>query len=71
LLLDGWIGNGTGSARSDILVDVLSNFWPIKMFLKNDHNFLHAKMSCHLTIVGFPNQLFTLTCRNTKMAQMA
>jgi hypothetical protein len=33
LLLDGWLGNDTGSEISDILVDVLSKFWPIKMFL--------------------------------------
>jgi hypothetical protein len=33
LLLDGWLGNGICSARFDILVDILSKFWPKKMFL--------------------------------------
>jgi hypothetical protein len=33
LLLFGWLGNDIGSARSDILADVLSKFWPIKMIL--------------------------------------
>jgi hypothetical protein len=28
-------------------------------------------MSCHLTIVGFPNQLCTLACRIIEMAQVA
>jgi hypothetical protein len=59
-----------GSAISDILVDIMSNFWPIKMLLKNDHSFLHAKMSCHLTVVGFPNRLCTLAYRNKEMDQM-
>jgi hypothetical protein len=70
-LLHGCLGNGIGSAISDILADVLSNFWPIKMFLKNGHSFLHAKMSRHPTVVGFPNRLYMLTCRNLEMAQVA
>jgi hypothetical protein len=36
LLLDGWFGNGTGSARYDILVDVLSKFSPHKNVLPSD-----------------------------------
>ena len=70
MLLDGWLGNGIGSAIFDILADVLSMFWPIKMFLKNDHSFIHTKMSYHPTVVGFPNHLCTLDCRNTEMAQV-
>jgi hypothetical protein len=33
LLLDGWLSNGTGSARSDILADILLRFWPTNFFL--------------------------------------
>ena len=34
LLLDGWFGNGTGSARSNVLPDVMSKVWPIEILLQ-------------------------------------
>jgi hypothetical protein len=33
LFLSGWFGNSTGSARPDILVDLLSKFWLVEFFL--------------------------------------
>jgi hypothetical protein len=71
LILDGWLGNDTGSVIYDILVDVLLKFCPIKMFLNNGHSFLYTKMYCHLPVVGFPSPLFMLFCGNIDMAKVA
>jgi hypothetical protein len=57
MFLSGQFGNSTGGARPDILVDILSKFWPVKMFLQHDHYLFDAKVSCHPTIVSFSNQL--------------
>jgi hypothetical protein len=61
LFLNGIFGNGIGSARPDILSDILSKFQPIEMFLQHCHYLFYARVSCHLTVVVFPNQLLSLT----------
>jgi hypothetical protein len=58
---NGWLGNGAGSAGSDILTNILSKLWPIEILLYHFHCLLHAKVSYHPTIVGFPNQIRMLT----------
>ena len=44
-----------------ILVDILLEFWPIKILLQYYHGLLNAKVAYHLTMDGFPNHLCTLT----------
>ena len=57
LLLDGWFGNGAGSAGSDALPDVLSKVWPIEILLQYCHYFLDPKIPSEPTVVHFPNHL--------------
>jgi hypothetical protein len=61
LFLSDRFDNSTGNARPDIIVDILSKFWPVEMSLQHCHCLFHAKVSCHPTVVGFPNQLRSLT----------
>ena len=60
LLLDGWFGNGAGSAGLDLLLDILSNIRLIEILLQYDHCFLDPKMPNNPTVVRFPNHLGTL-----------
>jgi hypothetical protein len=60
--LNGRFGNGTSRARPDIVADILSEFCPIEMLLQHHHCVFYVEVSCHPTIVSFPN---------AKMAQMA
>ena len=57
LILDGWFGNGVGSARSDVLIDVLSKVQPIEILLQYCHCFLDPEMPSNSTVVRFPNHL--------------
>jgi hypothetical protein len=60
LFLSGRFGNSAGSAGPDILVDLLSKFRPVEMFLQHCHCLFDAEVSCHPTVVGFPDQLRSL-----------
>jgi len=57
LILDGQFANGTGSARFDVLPNILSKIQPIEILLQYCHYFLNPKISSDLTIVRFPNHL--------------
>ena len=61
LLLDGWFGNDTGSARLDVLPDIMSKVWPVEIILQYFHCFLNPKIPNNPTIAGFPNDLGTLS----------
>ena len=61
MLLDGWFGNGTGNAGSNVLLDILSKVWPIEILLQYCHYFLDPEMPSDLIIVRFPNHLGMLT----------
>jgi hypothetical protein len=50
-LLDGRFGNGTGSAGSDVLPDILSKVWPIEILFQYCHYFLDPEIPSDLTIV--------------------
>jgi hypothetical protein len=60
LLLDGWFGYGTSSARLDVLPDILSKVRPIEILLQYCHGFLHIEMPNDSTVVCLPNHLGTL-----------
>jgi hypothetical protein len=60
LFLSGQFGNSAGSARPDILVDLLSKFRPVEMFLQHCHCLFDVEVSFHPIVVGFPDQLFSL-----------
>ena len=60
LLIDGWFGNGTGSARSDVLPNALSKVRPIEILLQYYHYFLDPEMPSDQTVVRFPNHLSML-----------
>jgi hypothetical protein len=53
LFLSVHFGNSIGSARPDILVDLLSKFYLVEIFLNHCHCLFDAEVSCHPTIVGF------------------
>ena len=57
LLLDGWFGNGTDSAGSNVLPSILTKVWRIKILLQYDHCFLYFEISSDLTVVYLPNHL--------------
>jgi hypothetical protein len=57
MFLSGRFGNSVGGAGLDILADILSKFRPVEMFLQHCHCLFDAKVSCHPTVVRFPNQL--------------
>ena len=71
MFLCGRFGNSTSGAGPDILVDILSKFWLIEIFLHQCYHLFNAKVSCHPTVVSFPNNLHALTWWNTKMDHMA
>lgn len=60
MLLDGRFGNGTSGVQSDILVDVLSDFWLVEGLLQHCHCLLHTKVPFHAIAMHLPNQLLTL-----------
>ena len=70
LLLDGWFGNGAGSAGSDVLPDVLPKVRPIKILLQYCHCFLDHKIPNDPAVVRFPNHLGMLASRNTKVSHV-
>lgn len=70
ILLNGRLSDGVGSTRSDILADILLELWPIKILLQYYHDFFHAKVSYHLSVMVFPNHLFSLTWRYIVVTQM-
>ena len=61
MLLDVWFGNGTGSAGSDVLPDVLSKVQPIEILLQYCHCSLDPEIPSDPIVVCFPNHLGTLT----------
>ena len=60
MLLDGRFGNGTSSAGSDVLLDILSKVRPIEILLQDCYYFLDPEMPSDLTVVCFPYHLGTL-----------
>jgi hypothetical protein len=61
IFLSGRFGNRTGSAGPDIIFDFLSKFYPVEMFLQHCNCIFDVEVSCHLTLVGFPYHLHSLT----------
>ena len=57
LLLDGWFGNGAGSAGLNVLPDVLSKVRPIKILLQYCHSSLNLEIPTDPIVVRFPNHL--------------
>ena len=70
-LINGGFRDGTCSEPFDIFVGILSYLWPIKLPLQYYYYIFHIKVPCHPTIMIFPNHLFTLSWRNTKITQMS
>ena len=60
LLLDGRFGNGVGSARFDVLLNILSKIRPIEILLQHCPCFLNPEMPNTPTVVCFANHLGTL-----------
>jgi hypothetical protein len=61
MFLDGGLVNDIGSARSNVLANILSNLQTIKMFLRYRRSCFHTKVSYYLTVMSFPNQLCMLS----------
>ena len=61
LLLDVWFGNVTGGVGSNVLLNILMKFRPIKTLFQYCHCFLYSEMSSDPTIVLLPNHLGTFT----------
>jgi hypothetical protein len=61
LFLSVWFGNSEGSAGPDILVNLLSKFQPVEMFMQHCHCLFNVEVSCHPTVVGFLDHHFSLT----------
>ena len=57
MLLDGQFGNGTCSAGSDVLPNIMSKVRLIKILLQYYHYFLYHEMCNDPIIVRFPNHL--------------
>ena len=60
MLLDGRFGNDIGSARLDVLPDIMSKVWPIEIILQYFHCFLDLEIPNDPTVAHFPNHLGTL-----------
>jgi hypothetical protein len=60
LFLDGGLGNDTGGARFDVLVNILSKLRPIKMLMQYCHYLFYTEMSHFLTTMIFPDNFFML-----------
>jgi hypothetical protein len=69
LFLSGHFGNNAGNGGLDILADILSKIWLVEMLLQHFHYLFYAELTCHLTVVGFPNHLCPLALWNIDMAQ--
>ena len=61
MLFDGWLGNGASSARSDVLLDILSKVRPIEILLQDCYYFLDPEMPSESTVVCLPYHLGMLT----------
>jgi hypothetical protein len=61
LFLNGQFGNSACSERPDILDNIMSMSRLIEMLLQHFHYLFYTEVSCHLTIVIFPNHLHLLT----------
>jgi hypothetical protein len=61
MFCSGRFDNNTGGAGLDILADILSNFWTVEMFLQHCHCLFDTEVSFHLTVMIFPNQIFSLS----------
>ena len=60
MFLSGRFGNSVGSVGPDILTDLLSKFRPVEMIMQHCHYLFYAEVSCHPTVVGFPDHLRSL-----------
>jgi hypothetical protein len=60
LFLDVQFGNSAGSARPDIIADIMLKFQPVEMSLQHCHCLLHVEVSSHSSVVGFPNYFHSL-----------
>jgi hypothetical protein len=53
MFLDGWLGNGIGSAVYDVLVNILSKLHPMKIILQYFHCLFYTKMSHFPSVMSF------------------
>ena len=60
MLLDGRFGNGTSSAGSDVLLDILLKVRPIEILLQYCYYFRDLEIPSESTVVCFPYHLGTL-----------
>jgi hypothetical protein len=61
LFLSGRFGNSASSAGPDVLPDLLSKFQLVEMFLQHFHCLFDVEVSCHPTVVGFPDQIHSFS----------